>query len=31
MMIINLIPDKSRLGYKSTIKYWQKVPYSLLY
>ena len=28
MIIINLITDKSRLYYKITIKYLQKVPYS---
>jgi hypothetical protein len=30
-IIIYLIIDKSRLGYKITIKYWQNVPYSQLY
>jgi hypothetical protein len=30
-ILINLIIDKSRLGYKITIKYWQNVPYSQLY
>jgi len=31
MIIINLIIDKSRLGYKIKIKYWQNVSYSQLY
>ena len=31
IIIINVIIDKSRLCYKITIKYWQKVLYSQLY